>query len=75
MEIIEETSIVNYIEHTEDKEYNRYIQSSLTGIDETIIRKIIYFKEESLYLIYTNESFKEAYYKWQMRMLSNQKSS
>ena len=48
MEIIEETSIINYIEHTEDKEYNKYVQPSLKNIDETIVRKIIYFKEESL---------------------------
>ena len=67
MEIIEETSIINYIEHTEDKEYNKYVQPSLKNIDETIVRKIIYFKEESIYLIYTNETFMEAYYKWQMK--------
>lgn len=69
MEYKEETfeSINDWVELEEDKEYNRYVSKSLTGIDTSIIRKILYFKNEGIYIIYTKETIMEAIYKWQMK--------
>lgn len=61
------TPIASYVEMDEDKDYNRYIQKSLIGIDETNIRKILHFQEEDLYIIYTNETLREALLRWEMK--------
>lgn len=61
------TPIASYIEQDDDKDYNKYIRKSLVGIDETIIRKILHFQEEDLYIIYTKETFREALLRWEMR--------
>lgn len=61
------TPIKDYQETEEDKEYNRYIQKTLTGIDSTIIRKVIHFTQEDVYLIYTKETFREALLRWEMK--------
>lgn len=61
------TPITSYVEMDEDKDYNRYIQKSLIGIDETVIRKILHFQEEDLYIIYTNETLREALLRWEMK--------
>lgn len=61
------TPIASYIEQDDDKDYNKYIRKSLVGIDEAIIRKILHFQEEDLYIIYTKETFREALLKWEMR--------
>lgn len=66
MEIKEIETIQNWKELEEDKEYNRYVMKSTTGIDTTTIRKILYFKQEDIYIIYINETLREALLRWQM---------
>lgn len=61
------TPIASYQERDDDKDYNRYIQKTLVGIDETIIKKVLHFTNEDLYLIYTTETFREAMLRWQMK--------
>lgn len=75
MEIIEEKTMNGWKEEPSDKNYNRYIQASITGIDQSVIRKIIHFQDEGIYLIYLEETIEESLMKWKMRMLSKQKNS
>ena len=58
-------SLQEWEELEEDKNYNRYVGRSLTGIDSTIIRKIVYLETEGVYIIYTKETIEEAIQRWQ----------
>ena len=66
--IITLQSLNNWNEQEEDKEYNRYVVATLKGIEPTTIRKILYFEEENIYIVYINETIREAVLKLQMRL-------
>lgn len=65
--IITKKTIVSYKEDLQDKDYNRYIVNSLSGIDMSDVRKIIHFTNENMYIVYTNETLTEAIHKWIMQ--------
>lgn len=65
--IITKKTIVSYEEDLQDKDYNRYIVNSLSGIEMSDVRKIIHFTNENMYIVYTNETLTEAIHKWIMQ--------
>ena len=65
--IITKKTIVSYKEDLQDKDYNRYIVNSLSGIDMSDVRKIIHFTNENMFIVYTNETLNEAIHKWIMQ--------
>lgn len=65
--IITKKTIVSYKEDLQDKDYNRYIINSISGIDMSDVRKIIHFTNENMYIVYTNETLTEAIHKWIMQ--------
>lgn len=65
--VITKKTIVSYKEDLQDKDYNRYIVNSLSGIDMSDVRKIIHFTNENMYIVYTNETLTEAIHKWIMQ--------
>lgn len=66
-DIINQETIVSYKEDLQDKDYNRYIVNSLSGIEMSDVRKIIHFTNENMYIVYTNETLTEAIHKWIMQ--------
>ena len=62
--IITKKTIVSYKEDLQDKDYNRYIVNSISGIDMSDVRKIIHFTNENMFIVYTNETLNEAIHKW-----------
>lgn len=65
--IITKKTIVSYKEDLQDKDYNRYIVNSISGIDMSDVRKIIHFTNENMFIVYTNETLNEAIHKWLMK--------
>lgn len=65
--VITKKTIVSYKEDLQDKDYNRYIVNSLSGIEMSDVRKIIHFTNENMYIVYTNETLTEAIHKWIMQ--------
>lgn len=65
--VITKKTIVSYKEDLQDKDYNRYIVNSLSGIDMSDVRKIIHFTNENMFIVYTNETLNEAIHKWLMK--------
>lgn len=62
--IKEEISIIDYIEDAEDKNYNRYISNSISGLNWESIRKVVHFEKENMYIVYTNNTLTESIVKW-----------
>lgn len=65
--VITKKTIVSYKEDLQDKDYNRYIVNSISGIDMSDVRKIIHFTNENMFIVYTNETLNEAIHKWLMK--------
>lgn len=65
--VITKKTIVSYKEDLQDKDYNRYIVNSISGIDMSDVRKIIHFTNENMFIVYTNETLNEAIHKWIMQ--------
>ena len=55
--------VLNYKEDADDRKYDRYITTSIEGIDEKDIHKIIYFSKEAIYLVYTKMTLETVWYK------------
>lgn len=55
--------IEDYKEEVGDRKYDRYITTSIEGIDEKDIHKIIYFSRENIYIVYTKVTLETVWYK------------
>lgn len=61
-EIIEkEGKIVDYKEEKEYLQFNRFIIKDITKIPTKDILKILHFKEDDIFLVYQNKTFKDVY--------------
>lgn len=58
--IEQEGKLEDYKELTEDVRYNKYIVNDLASVSGDI-RKVLYFKENGLYLVYQTKTFEEVY--------------
>lgn len=55
--------VSEYKEDLNDRKYDRYITTSIEGIDEKDLHKIIYFSKEGIYLVYTKITLETVWYK------------
>lgn len=61
-EIIEkEGKIIHYKEEKEYLQFNRFIIKDLTKIPTKDILRILHFKEDDIFLVYQNKTFKDVY--------------
>lgn len=58
--IEQEGKLENFKELKEYLQYNKYIVNDLASVSGDV-KKILYFKEDGLYLVYQNKTFEEVY--------------
>lgn len=62
--IKEEKTIIEYEEQQDDRNYNRYVTNSISGLNWDTVRKVVHFKKEDMYIVYTNNTLTESIVKW-----------
>lgn len=63
--------IEDYKEEVDDRKYDRYITTSIDGLNEEDLHKIIYFSQENIYVVYTKMTLEmvcfKKYNQWNKR--------
>ena len=62
--IKEEKTIIEYEEQQDDRNYNRYVTNSISGLNWDTVRKVVHFTKEDMYIVYTNNTLTESIVKW-----------